>query len=216
MSFEINGLDKLQKNLEKMEQRAREAEETHQVSFAELFTPGFMKARTQFGSIQELFDAFGTSSIQSQEDFDRLIQSEEWNTFIARSTQFGSWNEIYAAAAQEQFARGTRVQVILGLSSPGNETGRICHPGDAAPPARFARLRLYVARSGVAPGRPALAHALPSQPLCGLAAAFPPTQNHQKMRGRWAGKAPKTSTNPSPTEIKQHPLLMVGLLSKQM
>lgn len=104
MRHEITGLNEVRANLRKMQERAKQLAGPHELTFNEMFSPDFMRARTQFGSIQELFDASGFQ-FETQEDYTRITQSEEWKAFIARTTKFASWDEMRATAAREHVAR---------------------------------------------------------------------------------------------------------------
>ncbi len=71
MSFKIDGLDKLQKQLKQMEKNAKELDKTTSVPFDELFTPSFMRKHSAFTTFDELLAA-GNFSVDSQEDFEAI------------------------------------------------------------------------------------------------------------------------------------------------
>lgn len=95
----ITGLDGLQKRLKQMADGLERAKGTHEVSFGELFHPGFMSRHSRHASIQALFDASGFK-IDTSEDL-AAIPDEEWDAHIRASTDFSDWESMQKAAATE-------------------------------------------------------------------------------------------------------------------
>ncbi|MBD2081395.1 hypothetical protein [Leptolyngbya sp. FACHB-17] len=79
--------------------RLEELSRPQQVSFAELFTPGFIQSYTQFQSFELMLEASGFS-VESAEDF-LSIPEAEWNQFISQKTRFSNWQEMQKTAAAE-------------------------------------------------------------------------------------------------------------------
>lgn len=107
MSMEIKGLDKLKKQLEKMEKGAKKLEGEHSIPLDELFTPSFMRKHTSFSSFDELLEA-GGFQVESQEDFEE-IPDEVFDKHIAKTTRFKSWEDML------QEATSNYVSKTLGL-----------------------------------------------------------------------------------------------------
>lgn len=91
MGFKIKGLDKLQKNV-------KELSKHDHVSFAELFNPDFMKANTDFSTLEEMFAQSGFK-VDTAEDF-KAIPDAEWEVFITARTKFESWLEMQRVAGK--------------------------------------------------------------------------------------------------------------------
>lgn len=87
----LDGLKKLSKN-------AKELSETKQVKLNDLMNPNFITGCSNFGNLDELFDA-GGFKIESKEDFE-AIPDEEWDQFIVNNTSFGSWEEMQKKAVE--------------------------------------------------------------------------------------------------------------------
>jgi hypothetical protein len=94
--MKINGLDKLQKNLKKLQ-------ETTSVPLVELLNPNFVTSHTKFSSAQEMFEASGFT-INSQEDF-AAIPTDKLDEFIRDNSTFPSWREMLSSANKSWLAR---------------------------------------------------------------------------------------------------------------
>ncbi len=81
MLMKINGLDKLQKNLN------------------ELVNDSFISNCSSFSNLDDLFKASGFKA-ESQEDFD-AIPDDEWDSFISSNTSFNNWQDMLQAAEAE-------------------------------------------------------------------------------------------------------------------
>lgn len=87
--FKLQGADELIKELEGLEQRAKELNGTHELKFEEILTSEFMNKYTDYSSITEMLDASGFK-IESNEDFDK-IPVDKLDEFIKEHTRFPSW-----------------------------------------------------------------------------------------------------------------------------
>lgn len=74
-SVKVTGLDKLSKQLKKMEKGAEELNKTKQVPFDELFPVSFMQKYTSFSSIDKLLESGGFNAT-SQEEFESIPDDE--------------------------------------------------------------------------------------------------------------------------------------------
>ncbi|MCG3776279.1 MAG: hypothetical protein JW395_3132 [Nitrospira sp.] len=97
----ITGLDDLQRNLQKIERRAKNL--SGEVSFDDLFPPEFMREHTDFNEIGDLIKASGYE-VNNADDF-RRIPEAEWDALVAAKTRFGTWEEMQAQAGREYAIR---------------------------------------------------------------------------------------------------------------
>lgn len=88
----IKGLDKLSKNLKKLES-------TNTVRLDNLFNSTFMKKYTDFISIYELFEK-SQYEVNTEEDL-KNIPDLEWDIYINSVTKFNSWKDMQKLAGQE-------------------------------------------------------------------------------------------------------------------
>lgn len=103
MGVKIEGLDKLQRELKKLVERAAENEGQHFVRMDELFPDFFMMRYTNFASITEMMEKSGVQ-IECQNDLDN-IPEEAFNAFIQKNSRFESWTEMKQAAAGDLMRR---------------------------------------------------------------------------------------------------------------
>ncbi|EOP32238.1 hypothetical protein CN544_19205 [Bacillus toyonensis] len=95
--FEMNGLDKLQKDLKNMEKAAKELDGKQSIPFPVLFNNSFMKKYTKFNNIDELFEN-SAFEVETDEDFAK-IPDDEWDKYINEVTDFENWEEMMSKAA---------------------------------------------------------------------------------------------------------------------
>lgn len=103
MKFKMDGFDDLNKKLNQMQQAAKEMEKGEEVSFDVLFNQSFMVKNTQFNSFDELLKA-GNFVVNSTEDFE-AIPDNEFDQYIAKSTQFDNWEDMRNTAATDYAAK---------------------------------------------------------------------------------------------------------------
>lgn len=101
--LKVSGLDELSRKIKDLAKRAQDLDGQHEVPLAELMPPEFVSGCTSFASLEELFEA-SPFKIDSAEDF-KAIPDAEWDTFIAESTSFASWQEMQKAAVQARTAK---------------------------------------------------------------------------------------------------------------
>jgi hypothetical protein len=101
IKFKMTGLDEIRKKLENLQRRAQNI--NGPVPFEDLFPPEFMRRYTEFKSIEEMLNGFGTP-IASTEDFER-IPGAEWSAYVTAKTRFKSWDEMQSKAGQEYVER---------------------------------------------------------------------------------------------------------------
>lgn len=109
-SFEIKGLDEVQKNLKRLTNEIEKISGPQNVSFNDLFPHDFMSKHTQFASINEMVTK-SPFKVESEEDF-KNIPDEAWDVYVRENTSFKSWAEMQSKAAEEYF--GKKVQKAIG------------------------------------------------------------------------------------------------------
>ena len=102
--MEIKGLDELQRELQRMAEKAHDLDGTHTVTVAQLLTPAFIQAHTrEYNTGQEWFDA-SPFKVETMEDLE-AIPDAEWDAYVRSTTDFASWEEMLAEAAKELIER---------------------------------------------------------------------------------------------------------------
>lgn len=91
------------KGLEEARQKLQKLEDIKQVSLGQLLTPEFVSANTKFSNLDDMFQNSGFKA-DTAEDF-AAIPDDEWDQFIASSTNFQTWEEMQKAAFQAFLAR---------------------------------------------------------------------------------------------------------------
>lgn len=97
--FEFSGLDDLQRELEQLAENARELDGEHEIPFDNLFTQAFMQAHTPYDSIDALLEAGGFHA-EGNDEFE-AIPEDMLDAYIAKATDFESWEEMLSEATQE-------------------------------------------------------------------------------------------------------------------
>jgi len=93
--------DELQRNLNQLQKNIESLQ--GEVSFGELFPPGFMARYTNFTSFDDLLAKSGFK-VETREDFAN-IPDAAWDAFIASSTYFANWEEMLQKAFEEYAQR---------------------------------------------------------------------------------------------------------------
>lgn len=97
--FKIDGLDDLQRDLQRLQRNANRMGGKHQVSFDKLFTRSFMLKHTRYSSIDALLEAGGFHA-KTNKEFEAIPQ-KELDAHIKKTTKFKSWNEMLGEATEE-------------------------------------------------------------------------------------------------------------------
>ena len=103
MGFKVEGLDKLQKQLEQMQRAARALHGTHEVKLNELFPSGFMLKHSKFSSFDALLNASGFT-VNTKEDFE-AIPDNEFDEYIRSVTTFCNWQSMLCAGTEAYVAK---------------------------------------------------------------------------------------------------------------
>ncbi len=98
MTFEINGLDDFSNRLDQLSENAQSVAGTHEYSFTEVFSDGFMIEHTNFSTIDE-FLLSSPEKISNAEEFEKADESI-LDVFVSEQTKFDTWKEMMSAAAQ--------------------------------------------------------------------------------------------------------------------
>ena len=98
MSFKMNGLDKLAKELKQISKNAQALAGTHEYSFNEIFSNKFMIENTNFSTIEE----FLLSSPEKISTNEQLEKADETilDTFVSEQTKFSTWEEMLSTATE--------------------------------------------------------------------------------------------------------------------
>lgn len=94
--FEIKGLDKLLKEMKKLERKGKIVGIKRKVKLTELLTDSFIRNNSDYNSLQNMVDSF-PREIDSEKDF----ESKEWDEFVRTKSKFNSWEEMLQAAHGE-------------------------------------------------------------------------------------------------------------------
>jgi len=94
--FEIKGLDKLQKEIKKLERKGKSIGGKRQVKLTELLTDSFIRNNSDYNSLQNMVDSF-PREIDSEKDF----ESKEWDEFVRTESKFNSWEEMLQEAGDD-------------------------------------------------------------------------------------------------------------------
>lgn len=92
-----NELNELQGNFDRLD----DFQETHDISFAELFTDDLMLNKTKFENIDAFFESL---NIEKIEDFENLPK-EKLNAFVDSNSDFSDWDEMYQYAVNNYLAK---------------------------------------------------------------------------------------------------------------
>ncbi len=101
---EWTGLDTLQRNLRRLQDRARALDGTHSVPIGELLHPGFIRTHARGSSTVEEWLQKSGFKIESPDDF-KAIPDAEWDAYVQASTSFSSWKDMLKAAGTEMVKR---------------------------------------------------------------------------------------------------------------
>ncbi|MBA2846165.1 hypothetical protein HNP88_000349 [Methanococcus maripaludis] len=92
MSIKCKGLDKLIKNVKKLEG-------THNIPFNELFNRNFMLKYTNCSDVEEFFEKGGFKA-DTEEEFEK-IDEELLDKHVSENTKFGTWVEMLNGAGHQ-------------------------------------------------------------------------------------------------------------------
>ncbi len=126
IKFEMSGLDELGRELNRLSDNAQAMDGEHAVPLTELCSPAFMAAHTEFGTLEELFEASGFT-VETPEDF-AAIPDEDRDAFIARVTEFQDWKTMQEKAAADWIARGQKRPETPSTARVAGQAPADCSP----------------------------------------------------------------------------------------
>ncbi|HKO42077.1 MAG TPA: hypothetical protein VJU84_02200 [Pyrinomonadaceae bacterium] len=94
IKVDLSGFDELEKSLDKLQKNLEKIDGEHEVTGEELLTDDFIRAHTNFQTRKAFLDASG---IKSQEE----IGTEAFDNFVALTTHFDNWEEMFKAAGTD-------------------------------------------------------------------------------------------------------------------
>lgn len=106
MKIRVDGVDEVQKNLEKILNKAKEIEGKNEVPLIELLPDSFIKRYTCFETTQDFVDA-----CEKLLDVDFLSideNDEEFNQMINEKTSFDNWNGMIREATAQWVGKRLR------------------------------------------------------------------------------------------------------------
>jgi hypothetical protein len=103
LMFKIQGLDKLQRQLDDLSRRAAALNGTHSVPVAQMLTPAFMQKHTGFRDIDTFFGA-GGFSVESTADLEAIAEAD-LDAWVLKNSKFTTWKQMLDAAGS-QWAAG--------------------------------------------------------------------------------------------------------------
>jgi hypothetical protein len=114
MSVKITGLDEFERKMKKMGEDMGKC--GGQIPLPKLMSPAFIKECTSnaFDDVEKLFAAY-PSDPHGDEETKAMLESPEWNQFIASNTTFGTWQDMVNEAARE-YMQGQVNEVIRKAS----------------------------------------------------------------------------------------------------
>lgn len=102
MRIKDTGIDTAIKSLKDIARRAEALEGSHQVAYADLFTPSFMAKYTKADSINSFFENSGFD-VDSEEAL-KAIPDELWDQYVSANSDFHNWEDMIRTAGKEYFA----------------------------------------------------------------------------------------------------------------
>lgn len=103
IDIKIEGLDKIKKDLEELQNKIKEHEDEF-VPLTELLKPEFMQKYTEFSDFDEMLES-GEFVVESQEDLEKLLSSTQWDNYVVDITKFKGWDEMLQTANKERISK---------------------------------------------------------------------------------------------------------------
>lgn len=103
MKFKLDGFDKLEKQLNRIQKNADRISGDNEIPFKDLFNQTFMTANTGFNSIDTFFKE-SPFLLESEKDFE-AIPINELDKYVSMNTSFDSWEKMLNKASQSWVAK---------------------------------------------------------------------------------------------------------------
>lgn len=101
--LKIDGLDKFQKDLKNLANRARGLDGSHEIPMDELLSDTFLRKYARISSFSELIEKSGFD-VKSEADL-RAIPDDAWDSYIRSISSFVSWDAMLSKAFEQWTAR---------------------------------------------------------------------------------------------------------------
>lgn len=100
--FEVNmeGFDELERNLDDLQSRAEELDGENKVRLDELLNETFMANHTNYTNLDEMING-SEFEFETDEEFEEILETEEWDTFIESNSVFENWDDMIEKALAE-------------------------------------------------------------------------------------------------------------------
>lgn len=86
------------------ERKLKDLGKPKKISLEELLPPTFMRANTQFQSIQEMFDKSEFADVD-QEALRGILEGDAWSRYASTHTRFKNWHDMLTAATAENMRK---------------------------------------------------------------------------------------------------------------
>lgn len=88
------------KGLKELSRKVQELDGENIISMDEIFSKEFLEKYSCFSSFDELVDSSGFV-IESEEDFYKILEDDDWEFFIIKNTSFSSFEEMESKAVSD-------------------------------------------------------------------------------------------------------------------
>jgi hypothetical protein len=100
MNFDVSikGLDDVHNQLDTYSKKLKSFPKEYKVTLRDVLNESFIKEYTEFKSLEDLEKKF--NSINKKEANEEVVDTPEWNKFIANHTKFDDWDNMVEIAIQ--------------------------------------------------------------------------------------------------------------------
>ncbi|MGW7931853.1 hypothetical protein ACWEWU_09365 [Staphylococcus xylosus] len=99
MGMNVSGFDELENYLNKVSKNAEKLSENSEVDFQDLFPTQFMQNHTDTDDIYTFIDN-SNLGVKNTDDFNKIQNTNEWNDYVIKSSDFSSWNDMHKTALE--------------------------------------------------------------------------------------------------------------------
>lgn len=97
--MKFDGLDKLIKDLDKKQKKAKKLDEKKSIRFEELFNKSFMKKHSKYDSISKFFEK-SPFEFENEKEF-RKVNLNQLNQWVKENSSFKNWEDMKRQATIE-------------------------------------------------------------------------------------------------------------------
>lgn len=101
--LKIEGLDRLQKDLKNLANKAKSLDGTDKVPVSELLNSAFLRKYTRVSSFSELVEKSGFD-VKSEADL-KAVPDDAWDAHIRSISSFASWDAMLSKALEQWTAK---------------------------------------------------------------------------------------------------------------